>query len=120
MEQQEILVQVAIRAWEIQVGRADKFFNSLKDDSFLKEIAPGKNRVIYLLGHLIAVNDNMISLFGFGNRSYAHYDEPFVKNPDNASADFPKVSDLKNEWKKSNEALNALFKKMTIPTTAKA
>src|SRR5688500_18322792 len=70
MDQKETFIQMAIKAWDIQIGRTDKFFNGLNEETFLKEIAPGKNRIVYLLGHLIAVNDGMHALFGMSERSY--------------------------------------------------
>lgn len=109
----EIFIGMAIKAWDIQVGRADKFFNALDDKSFLKEIAPGKNRIVYLLGHLIAVNDGMIRLFSLGARSYAHLDDPFVKNPDRVDLPTPDIATLRQEWKKSNEQLSSFFARMT-------
>jgi hypothetical protein len=111
MEQQQIFVQMALKSWNTQVNSANKFFNSLSDQSLLKEIAPGKNRVIYLMGHLIAVNDTMISLFGSGERLYAYLDEAFVKNPDKSGLEMPEASALRGDWKKSNEALLHYFEK---------
>ena len=113
MEQQQIFVQVALKAWNVQVGRADKFFDGLSDESFEKEIAPGRNRVIYLLGHLIAVNDSMISLFGLGERFYAHFDEAFVRTPDKTGTAIPELSELKKDWKKSLEILNNGFAQLS-------
>lgn len=109
----EILVGTAIKAWEIQIGRADKFFNNLKDEDFFMEIAPGKNRIVYLLGHLIAVNDRMIALLSLGERSYAHLDDPFVKNPDRPDLALKDVADLREQWKKSNKQLSSLFARLT-------
>jgi hypothetical protein len=113
MDQKETFIQMAIKAWDIQIGRADKFFNGLNDETFLKEIAPGKNRIVYLLGHLIAVNDGMHALFGMSERSYTHLDEPFVKSPDRSGLPVPDVSTLKQDWKRCNELLSALFARMT-------
>ncbi|MBC7828271.1 MAG: DinB family protein [Chitinophagaceae bacterium] len=113
MEQQQIFVQMALNAWNTQVQKADKFFESLNDEGLLKEVAPGKNRIIYLLGHLIAVNDNIISLFGAGERLYAHFDEAFVKMPDRSGLDIPQPADLRKEWKRSNEVLSSYFERMT-------
>lgn len=108
----EIFIGMAIKAWDIQIGRANKFFDALDDQSFEKEIAPGKNRIVYLLGHLIAVNDGMIRLFGLGERSYAHLDDPFLKNPDRSDLDTPDVATLRKDWKKSNEQLSSFFARM--------
>jgi len=109
----KIFIGMAIKAWDIQIGRADKFFNSLDDDAYLNEIAPGKNRIVYLLGHLIAVNDNMIALFSLGNRSYAELDDAFVKKPDRSGLPMPDVATLRQYWKKSNEQLSSFFAGMT-------
>ena len=109
----QIFIQMAIKQWDIQIGRADKFFNALSDEALQKEIAPGKNRIIYLLGHLIAVNDNLNALFGLSPRSYAHLDEAFVNNPDRSSLPSPDAATLRQDWKRSNEQLSALFARMT-------
>ena len=74
MDQKHIFIQTAIKAWEMQISRTDKFLNSLDDASLTKEIAPGKNRISYLIGHLIAVNDNINAMFGMSERSYLHLD----------------------------------------------
>lgn len=105
MDQRQVFVQMALNAWNRQIDQTSKFFDALTDEAFLREIASGKNRIIYLLGHLIAVNDSMISLFGLGERSYAQYDERFIKNPDNAELTYPQASQLRKDWKASNEAL---------------
>jgi len=33
-----------------------------------QQVAPGKNRLIYLWGHLTAVNDGLLPLLGIGER----------------------------------------------------
>lgn len=113
MEYKQISVQIALRAWQTHVARTQKFLDTLSDQSLHKEIAPGKNRVSYLLGHLIAVNDGMIALFGLGERVYAHLDEAFLKNPDKSGLEVPEVSVLRDEWKKSTELLSNYFQNLT-------
>jgi hypothetical protein len=113
MTRDQIFIQMAIKQWDIQISRADKFFNTLSDEALQKEVAAGKNRVIYLLGHLIAVNDHMNALFGLSERSYAHLDEAFVKNPDRSPLPSPHAAALRQDWKRSNEELSALFARMT-------
>ncbi|MBC7777105.1 MAG: DinB family protein [Phycisphaerae bacterium] len=113
MEQQHIFTQMALIAWDMQISRTEKFLDSLSDEALMKEIAPGKNRIIYLLGHLIAVNDGMMTLLGLGERSHVHLDEAFIKNPDNSGFDMPDASVLRSDWKKSNAQLSALFHELT-------
>jgi hypothetical protein len=113
MDKQQVFIQMALNAWNTYIQRTSKFIDGLSDEDLLREIAPGKNRIIYLLGHLIAIHDNMISLFNQGNRSYAHFDEAFVLKPDRTIQDIPAASVIRNDWKKSNEQLTALFSKMS-------
>lgn len=79
----------------------------------MMEIAPGKNRVVYLLGHLVAVHDAMLSLLGLGERKYAHLDEAFLKSPDKAIETIPSVAELRDAWSKTNETLVGHFSKLT-------
>ena len=109
----DIFVRMALKSWNIQVTNANKFFESIDDNSLNREVAPGKNSILYLLGHLIAVNDGMISLFGLGERQYAHLDEAFVKNPDKTGFEMPDAATLKEAWRRSNEILSAYFEKMS-------
>ena len=55
-------VALALKAWKTQIDRADKLFGSLSSEEVLREIAPGRNRVLYLWGHLTAVHDSMLPL----------------------------------------------------------
>ena len=104
---------MALKSWNLQVKNANAFFDSIDDASLSREVAPGKNTILYLLGHLIAVNDGMISLFGLGERQYPYLDEAFVKNPDKSGLPMPDAATLKREWRKSNDMLSAFFEKMT-------
>jgi hypothetical protein len=108
----EIFIGMAIKAWDIQISRATKFFDSIDDKSLENEIAPGKNRIVYLLGHLIAVNDRLLELFAIGPRAYAHLDEAFVKNPDRSDLITPDGKALRAAWASSNAQLSAVFSKM--------
>ena len=116
MNKEQIFIDMAIKAWNVQISRADKFFNTVTDADFSKEIAPGKNRISYLLGHLITVNEGMITLFSLGDRSYQSWDEAFIKNPDRTIANTPDAATLRKAWKESNERLSSLFSQMPVET----
>ena len=110
---EQMFVTTALKSWEIWVGRTTKFFESLTDEQMLIEIAPGKNRPIYLLGHLIAVNDSMIPQLRLGAAAYEHLKEPFVTNPDRTGADLPATQELRQNWKDLNTRLNGLFEQLS-------
>ena len=91
------------------IKNADATFNALTDEALQKEIAPGKNRGIYLLGHLIAVHDDMLVLLGLGDKLYPQLAEPFIKSPDKTVAEIPSAQTLRSYWAKQNEFLKQKF-----------
>ena len=113
MEQSRILVDMALKAWNQQIGRAEKFFDAHNDDDFQKEVAPGKNRISYLAGHLTASNDTMMTLFGLGPKLYPSYEEIFSKNPDRAKSQ-PPIAEIRKAWKETHAALAAHFGKLSV------
>jgi hypothetical protein len=82
MTSHNLSVQVAINSWRLVLERANKIFSSLTEDELLKEVAPGRNRVIYLWGHLTAIHDAMFPILGLGERLHPELDAIFVSSPD--------------------------------------
>src|SRR5260370_7225985 len=76
------LIDSALRNGWLKVGRGGKLFGNLSQEQLLQDVAPGKNRLIYLWGHLTAFNDALIPLLGFGPRIHPELDLMFVSNPD--------------------------------------
>jgi hypothetical protein len=108
-----LFVATALKSWEGWIGRASKFFDSLPDEQMLTEIAPGKNRPVYLLGHLIAVNDAMIPQLRLGEAHYEALREPFLVQSDSSTADLPPIAELRQNWKDLNLRLAGLFERLT-------
>src|ERR1700729_1074924 len=82
MTPEQALVTATINSWKTAIERADKLFLPLTEAQLQKEVAPGKNRLIYLWGHLTAVHDRMLPLLSLGERLHAELDAPFLSNPD--------------------------------------
>src|SRR6202162_3878740 len=89
MTSQQLSVKVAINSWKLVAERAGKTFSNFTEDELLKEVAPGKNRVIYVWGHLTAINDAMLSILGLGPRLHPELDAIFVSNPDETATQLP-------------------------------
>jgi hypothetical protein len=104
---EQAFVQSTVNSWKSTVDRADKLFSTLTEEQLQKEVAPGKNRLIYLWGHLTAVHDRMLPLLGLGQRLYPEYDAPFLSNPDRATPVLPSVEELKKSWDEVNGRLLA-------------
>jgi hypothetical protein len=107
MPNEERFVSIALNSWKAYIERADKLFSSLSAEQINKEVAPGKNRLIYLLGHLTAVHDGMLPLLFLGPRLHPEMDESFVTNPDKATQKLPSAQDVLQAWTEVNTKLSA-------------
>jgi hypothetical protein len=105
----ELPVQMAINSWRLVLERANKAFSSLTDDQLVKEVAPGKNRVIYLWGHLTAAHDAMFPILGLGERLHPELDAIFISSPDKSGAQLPAVGELRKYWSEVNSKLLSQF-----------
>ena len=113
MTNEELLGITALNSWKLVIGRFDKNLMALTDEQLQKQVAPGKNRLFYLVGHLTAVHDRMLPMLGIGERLHPELDEPFITNPDKALADSISTSDLKEAWTAVNQKLTAAFERFT-------
>jgi hypothetical protein len=110
---EETFASTVLKSWENWVGRVNQLFASLTDEEMLRQITPGKNRPIYLLGHLIAVNDSMIPQLRLGEANYSHLRKPFIEDPDRGVSEFPPIAELRQNWTDLNARLDSLFKQLS-------
>ena len=113
MTNEEMLVSAAVSSWKIVLGRLDKGIQPLGEEQLQRQVAPGRNRLYYLVGHLTAVHDRMFPLLGLGERLYPQLDEPYVTNPDGALPDPLSADDLKKAWSDVNAKLTAAVEGLT-------
>lgn len=113
MNTNQTMVKMVLDRWDGSITNLNKILDSLSDEQLQKEIAPGKNRGVYLLGHLIAVHDDMLILLDMGEKLYPELNEPFIKCPDKAVTEIPSASELRNYWSRQNELLSQKFNSLT-------
>ena len=104
---------LGLKAWKAQIERADKLFGGLSSEGLLREIAPGRNRLLYLWGHLTAMHDAMLPLLALGERLHPEFDAAFVSNPDKSQAAIPSHEQVRQAWKAVNAELWQGFEKMS-------
>ena len=114
MTDSQLLCATVVQTWKLVIGRFDKGIMALDNDQLQRQVAPGRNRLFYLLGHLTAVHDRMFPLLGIGERLYPELDEPYIANPDRALADPVSATELKQAWTKVNSKLTAAFESFTL------
>jgi len=109
----ELLITTVVASWKQVINRLDEGFALLDDERLQKQVAPNKNRLFYLLGHLTAVHDRMLPLLGIGERFHPELDEAYITNPDRALADPLSASDLKKAWAQVNAAVTSAVEKFS-------
>ena len=110
--EKEIFVKMVIDAWEVQNSRVDKLLEELTDKQLQTETVSGKNSGAYLLGHLIAVSDGLLPIFGLSQRLYPQLEEVFLKSPEKSGLEKPSIDDLKKYWHAVNTKIKDYFKEM--------
>ncbi|MEO6289426.1 MAG: DinB family protein [Ginsengibacter sp.] len=113
INQQEVFIKMVLDAWHSKVNKFDKLLSELSDEQLLKEVSPGRNRGIYLLGHQTVMAHLMLPLLGYGENPAPHLVTPFVNTPDKEISDLPAVNELRQEWEKAK----ALLEKNIANTT---
>src|ERR1044071_5535307 len=113
MTAEQTLVATALNTWKITNAKADKLFSALTDEQLQHEIAPGKNRLIYLYGLLIAVHDRILPLLGLGERLHPELDTPFLLEAENRALPSRSAADLKKWWDEVNGAVLAAFERLS-------
>lgn len=108
-----MFVDLVLRNWKAGTDRVEKFFSGQSEEALLRELAPGKNRLIYLWGHLAAVNDALHPLLGFGSSLHPELEDMFIKNPDRAVESILSGPEVKRCWSEINESLWSHFQTLT-------
>lgn len=98
-------VKLILDRWEGAMKSCDELLKELSDDQLQRETSPGKNRGIYLLGHLIAVHDSMLPLLNFDEKHYPELSRIFIESPDKAIAEIPSAQELRSIWDKQKKDL---------------
>jgi hypothetical protein len=112
MDQNAVSVKIAINGWQAQVDRATRFISELTDEQLSKEIAPGKNRGVYLVGHLAAIHDAMPVILGLGKSSYPELLPLFVEAPDKTIEKIPATPELRSIWTSVHDRLKNEFARL--------
>lgn len=113
MTNEELYAACAVKSWKQVLNRFTAGITALNDEQLQKPVAPGKNRLYYLLGHLTAVHDQLLPMLGIGDRLHPEFDAPFLTNPDGAVSDPISAADLKAAWVEVNAKLTTTFEQFT-------
>src|ERR1035437_4199877 len=113
MLSEETLIAVAIVTWKSNLERANKLFGGLDESALENQVAPGRNRLVYLWGHLASTHDRMLQLLGIAERVHPEFDAVFLSSPDGAST-LPPIDVMREWWAQVNHLLDAGLHDLTL------
>lgn len=112
--QNEITSKIVIDSFGNYIKRTSKMLDDMTDEQLAQEIAPSKNTGHYLLGHLIAVHDNMLPLMDLGESLYPELIEIFLKNPDKSGLEKPSIAKLREQWSEVHTILLSKLETLSL------
>jgi hypothetical protein len=116
MEHDLVTVTIALNAWHDRVAKAQQLLTTLSDEQLLREVAPGKNRGIYLVGHLVAYHDALCTILDLGPRLHPELNSAFLQQPDKSGLPIPSLAKLKQYWTEVHTRLARDFQQVTMST----
>jgi hypothetical protein len=114
MEHDLVTVTIALNAWHDRVARVQQLLTTFSDEQLLREVAPGKNRGIYLVGHLVAYHDALCTILDLGPRLHPELDSAFLQQPDKSGMPMPTLIELKQYWTEVHERLARDFQQLPV------
>jgi hypothetical protein len=113
MNQNTQLIATAMQAWRLTIDRTSKNFGSFSDEELQLEVAPGKNRLYYLMCHLAATHDRLFPLLRLGERLHSELDSQFLDSADRRFlGDEVSPAELRTIWSVVNEKLIEAFESL--------
>jgi hypothetical protein len=110
MNPNTLLISTVLHSWRLIIDRTSKTLSSFTDDELQLEVAPGKNRLYYLVGHLAAIHDRLFPLLRLGERLHPELDSQFVDGPDRKlMGDGVSAAQLRTVWVEVNTKLTDAF-----------
>lgn len=110
---EHLLIETVIASWKLVIHRVDQRLATLTEEQLQQQIAPGRNRLFYLLGHLTAFHDQTLPLLGLGEPLHPNLVSAYISNPDGTLPDPLSATNLKKAWHEVNAALTSGVEKFT-------
>jgi hypothetical protein len=114
MNHLDLSIKIAVNNWQLQINAFNSVLDKLSDEQLMSEIAPSRNRGVYLLGHSAAVHDLMLPLLRFGDALHPELHPLFVEAADKTIAEIPPIHQLKEQWKEINDSLEVHINNLPV------
>lgn len=110
---EQAMINQLLGQWNKDVAAMTAIFEREAASNGANEIAPQKNSVMYLLGHMTAVHDRLVEALDAGERTCADLDKQFLEDADSkaANADYRQLLD---RWKAVSDRVSGIFSGQTV------
>jgi len=99
---------------QIMVDWVDMYLNAITDEELKAEIIPGRNHGVWILGHLIASDDDLSLYITKEHITYPDIHKLFKQGSTIQSPEkYPPVPDLREKWKRICKKNENLFNQLT-------
>ena len=89
------------------------YLDPLSDEDFKRKYCKGKNHGIWLLGHLIAAEDDFATYMGKGDFLFPEYQKIFANKSKVLSLEkYPLAAQLRKEWKSVCERNEKIYQNL--------
>ena len=105
----DLFIKMVLDAWNTKIAFIDKLLAELSDEQLQKEIAPGKNTGVYILGHLAGISNRMIPLLGLGDELNPELYNTYVELAEKDITQRHDTKQLRQEWTRINTELSKIF-----------
>ena len=106
------MINQLLDQWDNKIQETTDLFVSFREQHAMEPVGPGKNRVIYILGHLIVASDCFLAALELNGRCYPEYDELFL-TPQHPANEYPAYDLLLQQWVSINEILSAYLRQLS-------
>ncbi|MDF7813820.1 DinB family protein [Hymenobacter sp. YC55] len=113
MNHEKTIVDLVVNQFEGKVQQTSAVFTTLGAEAAQLPVAPDRNTVGYLLGHLVAVHDKLLEGLSLGERLHPEWDSLFLAPQQNGST-YPAYQELLGAWQQVNAELGAGFATLTV------
>lgn len=112
MKEKEITVKIIFSGWQNAQEKIEKAMSVLSDEDMDLELAPGRNSVSWVIGHLAAVNDSLYVILGFGEKTNESYYKYFIEDDFGITA--PDISQIRQYWRQTSSQLNEKLQALSV------
>ncbi len=109
---EKIIIKMILSAWQSGLQGINKTLSVLSDEDLNLEVASGRNKAAWIVGHLAAVNDTLFKILELGEKVNPTYERHFIQG--DAGIEIPSVSEIRKYWEDTSTQLN---KKIAALTT---